>query len=176
MPTQTPEDELDEYLARTRPLAKKDNADSTALAILQTDDGFAQAAAEANRNLLKGEILKFLDGVWSVGGQTVPRDAKYVVTHVLAAWVRWEDKKPAQYEFARPSGMLPHRDALSHLDQADWPAGVDGEPSDPWRNTRFVYLLNPATAETFTATNSTVGMRAAYEALGKAVSTMRKVH
>jgi hypothetical protein len=76
----------------------------------------------------------------------------------------------------RPSGALPHRETLSHLEQGDWPAGIDGEPTDPWRNTRYFWLVNPATAETFTYTNSTYGTRLAYEELGSAVATMRKVH
>jgi hypothetical protein len=143
---------------------------------LVADDGFAAAAADADRNLLKGELIKFVDGFWSIGGTPIPPGMQYVPERLAACWVRWDDKKPVQYEWPRPSGMLPHRDTLSHADESKWPEGIDGEPSDPWRNTRYFWLVNTSTAETYTYTNSTTGTRLAYEALGRAVATMRKVH
>jgi hypothetical protein len=143
---------------------------------LVADDGFAAAAAEADSKMLKGDLIKFVDGVWSIGGTPIPAGTQFIPERVFAVWVRWEDRKPVEYIQPRPSGLLPHRDSLSHTDEGEWPEGIDGEPSDPWRNTRYFWLINPATAETFTYTNSTIGTRLAYEALGRAVATMRKVH
>jgi hypothetical protein len=168
-------DDFEELLQdHSRALVKADDAPGTAVAV--HDDGFAAAAADADRKLLKGELLKFVDGLWTLGGTPVPARTQFIPERVFAVWVRWEDRKPVQYEWPRPSGALPHRDTLSHNEQADWPAGIDGEPSDPWRNSRYFWLVNPTTAESFTYTNSTVGTHRAYEDLGRAVATMRKVH
>jgi hypothetical protein len=169
-------DDFEELLQdHSRALVKADDAPETAV-VVYDDDGFAAAAADADRKLLKGELLKFVDGLWTLGGTPVPAHTQYIPERVFAVWVRWEDRKPVQYEWPRPSGALPHRDTLSHLEQSDWPAGIDGEPSDPWRNSRYFWLVNPTTAESFTYTNSTVGTHRAYEDLGRAVATMRKVH
>jgi hypothetical protein len=154
---------------------KKSDASDTAL-VAHEDDGFAAAAADADRKLLKGELLKFADGLWTLGGVPVPARTQFIPERVFAVWVRWEDRKPVEYVWPRPSGALPHRDTLSHNEQADWPAGIDGKPSDPWRNTRYIWLLDPVTMQSYTHTNSTVGMRLAYEELGRAVATMRRGH
>ena len=155
---------------------KVDDATTGCAVTVYDDDGFAAAGADGERNLLKGELLKFVDGAWTQAGTRVPAGTQYVPEKVFKVWVRWQEGKPFDYVWPRPSGMLPHRDTLGHTDQRDWPAGIDGEPSDPWRNTRYFHLINPATAETVTFTNSTAGARHCYEELGSAVTTMRKVH
>jgi len=155
-----PMEDLDEILdARANGSGTKETG--TAVAI-PDDDGFAIAGEFADRNMLRGQLPKFIDGIWSLGGQQLPREGKYAVVGVKACMVRWEDQRPVEYIFARPSGLLPHRESLSHQDKGEWPAGPDGQPSDPWRNTRFIYLVNTATAEDFTYTNSTLGTRKAY--------------
>jgi hypothetical protein len=170
-----PLDDLADLLEdHSRALTVKKSDDT--LVAYEGDDGFAAAAADADRKLLKGELLKFVDGLWTLGGAPVSAGTRYIPERVFAVWVRWEDGKPVEYVWPRPSGALPHRDTLSHNEQADWPAGIDGDPSDPWRNTRYFWLVNPTTAESFTYTNSTIGTRRAYEDLGRAVATMRKVH
>jgi hypothetical protein len=170
-------DEFNELLKEnSRALVKAPETPDNALVAYEGDDGFAAAAAEADSKTLKGELIKFVDGVWTVGGTPVPAGTQFVPERVFACWVRWDDRKPVEYVWPRPSGLLPGRDTLSHLEEGDWPAGIDGEPSDPWRNTRYIWLLDPATMQSFTHTNSTVGMRLAYEALGRAVATMRKAH
>src|SRR5262245_2172184 len=135
--SKSPMDEMNEYLEdRSRALIKKNTADNTELVAVVADDGFAAAAADADRNLLKGELLKFVDGVWTLGGQPVPGDAKFIPEKIFACWVRWEDRRPVEYVWPRPNGMLPHRDDLSHNDPNDWPAGIDGTSSAPWRSAR----------------------------------------
>ena len=92
------------------------------------------------------------------------------------AWVRWEDNRPVEYVWPRPSGLLPARESLGHDDESAWPDGLDGKPKDPWQNTRFIYLTDTKTAETHTFTNSTAGMRHCYSALATAVANMRRAH
>jgi hypothetical protein len=171
--------QLDDFEAllqdHSRELVKTDDAPSTAVA-LPEDDGFAAAAADADSKLLKGPLLKFVDGLWTLGSVPVPAGTRYVPERIFKVWVRWEDRRPAQHEWPRPSGSLPHRSTLGYDDESKWAAGIDGQPDDPWKNTRYFWLVNPATGETFTYTNHTYGTHLAYEALGGAVGTMRKVH
>jgi hypothetical protein len=141
-----------------------------------TDDGFAQAAAEADRRVIEGEILKFVDGVWTVSKQPVPAGTQFIPVRLQMAWVKWRGQKPVDYVWPQINGYLPARETLGDDDEDDWPAGLNGNPEDPWRNTRFIYMVNTRTAETVTFTNHTVGIRRCYEALGKAVTNMRAAH
>jgi hypothetical protein len=53
---------------------------------------------------------------------------------------------------------------------------VDGRPKDPWAHTRFVYLVDPKTAEAFTFSTSSWGGREAVVNLGDAIARMRSAH
>ena len=139
------------------------------------NDGFA-AAASADRHLLKGDIAKFVDGVWSINKQPVSKGTQFVPVKLIMVWVKWDSEKPVDYIFPRENGLLPHRQTLGDDDEGEWAAGLSGEPRDPWQNTRVIHLVNARTAEWITITNSTVGTRLCYEALGQAVATMRAAH
>jgi hypothetical protein len=90
-----------------------------------------------------------------------------------AAWVRWADGKPAEYRVRRPGESLPDRDDLGDTDESEWQTGPDGKPRDPWQNTRFVYLIDPETAEAFTFSTSSWGGRGAVIDLGDQIKRMR---
>ena len=45
--------------------------------------------------------------------------------------------------------------------------GRDGKPKDPWQNTRFVYLVNPLSAEAYTFVTSSWGGRQAVNDLAE---------
>jgi hypothetical protein len=91
-------------------------------------------------------------------------------------WVRWEDGKPAEYRCREANKRLPDRDELGYDDQSEWEEGPSGEPQDPWRNTRLVYLVDPQTAEAYTFSTSSWGGRSAVADLGDAITRMRSVH
>lgn len=150
---------------------------SNALALIDHNgDGFAAAAAEADQHLIRGQIVKFTDGLWTLNKQPIAKDARFVPVQLKMAWVRWENQRPVEYIWPKPNGLLPARESLSHLEESDWPAELDGKPKDPWQNTRFVYLTDLKTASTHTLTNSTAGVRVAYSELAQAVTTMRRSH
>ncbi len=150
--------------------------DSHSLRTRPDDDGFAAAAASAERHLIKGDIAKFVDGLWSISKAPIPKGAQFVPVKMIMAWVKWENQKPVDYVFPRANGLLPSRESLGDTDETEWEMGLDGEPKDPWQNTRVIHAVNTKTAETITITNSTVGMRIAFEALAEAVATMRTAH
>ncbi len=140
------------------------------------DDGYAAAAVEADRHLIKGQIIKFVDGKWTLNKQPIAKEAQYIPIKLTMCWVRWENNRPAEHVWPRSSGFLPSREALSKADEVDWPIGLDDKPKDPWQNTRLIYLTDLQTAETHTFTNSTAGIRHCYSSLARAVATMRKAH
>ena len=139
------------------------------------NDGFAAAAASADRHLLKGDLAKFVDGVWTINKQPVSKGTQFVPVKLIIMWVKWDSEKPIDYAFPGDNGLLPARESLGDNDESEWPDGLNGR-RDPWQNTRYIHLINTKTAEWITATNNTVGMRLCYEALGQAVATMRAAH
>src|SRR5262245_46414870 len=120
------------------------------------DDGWNDAAVEAGERTIRGTLLKFSDWRWTSGKEATPVEVgtKLVALATAAGWVRWENNKPAEHRMRQPGRRLPERDELGYTDQNEWEAGPDGEPKDPWQNTRWVYLVDPVTAEAFTFTTS----------------------
>jgi hypothetical protein len=152
------------------------NTRNTLTTISNDDDGYALAALEAESTLIRGQLIKFVDGVWSLNKAPIAKGELFVPTKLSMFWVRWENQKPVEHIGPKPNGYLPSRESLGDSDEKAWPLGLGGDPKDPWQNTRYVYLTNLRTAETSTFTNSTAGIRACYKLLGEAVGTMRKAH
>jgi hypothetical protein len=148
------------------------------LATPPTNDGWGDAAAEAAERTIRGTLLKFADWRWTAGkeGTPVGDGTKLVALATAAMWVRWEDGQPAEYRVRESGRRLPDREELGYDDESQWEAGPNGEPQDPWRNTRLVYLVNPHTAEAFTFSTSSWGGRGAVTDLGDQIARMRTVH
>jgi hypothetical protein len=141
-------------------------------------DGWDDAAAEAAERTIRGQLLKFADWRWTAGKESAPVEdgTKLVALATAALWQRWEDGKPVENRMREPGRRLPDRDELNHLDKSLWEEGPDGEPQDPWQNTRLVYLVDPRTAEAFTFSTSSWGGRDAVTDLGDQITRMRSVH
>jgi len=141
-------------------------------------DGWNDVAAEANARVLRGTLLKFADWNWTRGKETEPvkRGTQLVAIGTAAAWVKWKDGKPAETRLREPGTKMPEREELGDLDQAQWEVGPDNKPRDPWRNSRFVYLVDPHSAEALTFSTSSWGGREAVINLGDAIARMRLAH
>jgi hypothetical protein len=136
---------------------------------LPANDGWGDAAAEAGERTIRGTLLKFADWRWTAGKEATP-------LATAAGWVRWENGKPVEHRMREPGRRLPDRDELGYTDETEWEDGPSGDPKDPWSNTRWVYLVDPVTAEAFTFTTSSWGGREAVGDLGDQISRMRSVH
>jgi hypothetical protein len=147
-------------------------------AAVPANDGWGDAAAEASERMIRGTLLKFADWRWTTGKEATPvaDGTKLVALATVAMWVRWEDKKPAEYRMREPGRRLPDREELGHTDESQWDKDLSGEPQDPWRNTRLVYLVNPSTAAAVTFSTSSWGGRGAVVDLGDQIARMRSVH
>jgi hypothetical protein len=110
-----------------------DKTENTNALITLDDDGFAAAAAEADQHMLRGQLIKFTDGQWTMNKSPIPKGALWVPVKLAMVWVRWENKRPVQYEWPRSSGLLPGRESLGYDNESGWPLGLDGKPKDPWQ-------------------------------------------
>jgi hypothetical protein len=146
------------------------------LATIQTDDGWDDAAAENAERVIKGTLLRFNDWRWTKGkeGTEVEEGAALVALGTAAAWVKWRDGKPIEYLMRQPGKKLPDRDELSDPEGCGtWEIGPDGEPKDPWQNTRFVYLVDPVSAEAYTFVTASWGGRQAVNDLAEQIQRVR---
>src|SRR5262245_5990447 len=143
-----------------------------------SDDGWNDAAVEANERVIKGTLLKFADWKWTKGKESIPVEdgARLVALGTAAAWVEWRNGKPVSYRMREPGRRLPDREELGDLDEADWEPGPDGKPRDPQQSTRFVHLVDPVTAEAYTFSTSAFGGRAAVSDLADQIQRMRAAH
>jgi hypothetical protein len=153
---------------------------SNNLTTYDAEDGWNDAASDHATKLIRGDLLKCNKGHWLLGQEAKPLPAgtRLVATGTNAAWVKWGTgdnglPRPVEYRVRKPGEAMPEREELGDLNEADWPAGPDGQPRDPWQNTRFLYLVNPETAATCTFSTATYGGRGAVSALGSQIVTMR---
>jgi hypothetical protein len=147
----------------------------TDVAIINDDDGWKDAAAESAENVIKGTLLKFSDWRWTAGkeGTEIKEETQLVALDTAAAWVKWKDNRPVEYRMRVPGKRLPEREELADTDEEQWEAGPDGKPRDPWQNTRFVYLVDPLTAEAFTFSTASWGGRHAVSDLADQIGRVR---
>jgi hypothetical protein len=147
-------------------------------ASLPADDGWSDAAQEAGERMIRGSLLKFADWRWIMGreGTVVPDGTKLIALATQAAWVRWDDGKPVEYRTRELGRRLPDRSELGHDNEDLWEQAPDGRPMDPWQDSRFIYLVNPADAAAYTFSTSSWGGRGAVSDLGDQITRMRSVH
>ena len=146
------------------------------LAIVQADDGWADAAAENAERAIKGTLLKFSDWRWMKDkeGTEVEAGTTLIAFGTAAGWVNWHGGKPLEYIMRQPGKKLPDRDELSDPEGCGtWEMGPDGNPKDPWQNTRFIYLVDPVSAEAYTFVTPSWGGRQAVNDLAEQIQRVR---
>ena len=124
--------------------------------------------------LIKGVLLKCVDGAWRDGEGCVPSGALIAVglTHGLQCW---KDQDLLD-EISEEDGPLPDVDELNALvPKAEWGLGLNDKPRPPWQFNWVVYLFNPETADAYTYLNSTRGAQIAYERLETKFAMMRRL-
>ena len=142
-----------------------------------SDDGWDSIPQETG-GLIRGQIIKFANGIYAADKLSIMNceSIKWEVLGVLPVWIRWQNNAPVEYKTAEPGGKFPNRDDLSHLDQEKWPFGHNSdERQDPWRNCRYLYLLNTETGTEATFITETIGGRKAIAELKDAIKEKRRV-
>jgi hypothetical protein len=157
--------------------ARKDPIEMTSLVTTENPnhDGFDTAAANRVDKPIRGQETKFDGVIYHTGKEKtrVPDDQEYVALDMAEGWRFLKKDCPVEYRMDLASH---ERDQLGHKEESDWPPGLDAKPKDPWQFTRFLYLLNPLTAEMSTFASSTGGGRIAFENLEDQIARVRRVH
>jgi hypothetical protein len=151
----------------------------TATALTPVDDGFSDAAVDANSKVLRGTLVTFSDGRWYAGKEKleIKEGARYAAVGTAHYWQRWENKQPSEMVLRQSGKPLPDRETLGDMVESEWEVGFDGKtPKDPWTETRALYLIDPLTAEALTFTISSWAGRGAIADLGDQIIRMRQAH
>jgi hypothetical protein len=127
-----------------------------------TVDGFDMS--EANERVIRGQIIKQVDGRNTVDGQPFP-DRPLIVQNVAKVAQYWKGGLPLESVFVTPDQPVDIDQLNSNIPTQDWESGLDGAPRPPWQMNCVVYLIDERDGSTYTMLNSTVGMRIAYEQL-----------
>jgi hypothetical protein len=137
-------------------------------------DGFS-VAEKGGSNLIVGKMVKFtIDGKYKVDkADILPDDTRLVAIDVTTAWVRWNEERPSEHRITQPGQIHPDRDDLPDQDKATWEPGLTGEPADPWRDTRYLRLIDPRTGQDYTFVSDTYGGRKAVGDLKSQIGNVR---
>ena len=78
------------------------------LAIVQADDGWADAAAENAERVIKGTLLKFGEWRWTKGKESTEVEAgtALIALGTAAGWVKWYGGKPIEYLMREPGKQV----------------------------------------------------------------------
>jgi hypothetical protein len=145
------------------------------IAIANTD-GFA-VQENTGTTMIIGKMMKFTDGRFIVDKtQTMPASTVLVAVSTVTAWVHWENNRPIEHRITRPGQSHPYRDDLPDQDEKQWPPGLKDEPSDPWKDTRYLRLIDPKTGADFTFVTDSYGGRRAVGDLKGQIANVRAAH
>jgi hypothetical protein len=138
-------------------------------------DGWDAQANDSSASPAKGSSIKFDAGAYFIGREKTLVDVgrQFVAIDIREGWLFLKKDCPAEYSMRTIDGPKPPRpNSLS--DPSEWPDGLDGKPNDPWRYAKFLYLLDPMSAEVFTFTSSTTGGRIGISDLAAQIGLMRR--
>jgi hypothetical protein len=124
--------------------------------LIVTTDGFVDHG-EAEDRLIKGTLLRCVDGRWSARDGLPAPTSPLLATTLLTVAQRWQNKVPIQ-TIIKGKGEWPDIARLNEqIPQSEWEPDVTGQPRPPWQIQRLVYLVNEATCERFTFASGTAG-------------------
>jgi hypothetical protein len=137
-------------------------------------DGFADAADPNAGGVIRGVIIKCVEGSWTdADGAKIPPGTKLLAWATAQALQRWQNKLPVETIIKKPGVPLPDVDELNDkIPQAQWEKGLNG-PRPPWVKQQVVYLLDPVSGGEYTFISGTTGAAIATERLRDKVKNMR---
>jgi hypothetical protein len=155
--------------------------------LVPTDDGVADAAADAAERIFGGRpILKFADRQFTLGKDRdeIAAGTRMIFRSTAHYWRLWlpdendPDKlKPGKIVRQKPGQRFIERGELepAYNDENQWPL-YKVEPQDPWRNTRAILFEDPDTGDqcVFTTTSKS-GKNSVVDLCGE-IQRQREVH
>jgi hypothetical protein len=146
------------------------------LAMRNNDDGFAVQDKDGG-GMISGKMVQFVDGKFIIDKvETVPAGTELIAMAMITAWVHWQDSKPVEHRITLLGRDHPDRNDLPDQDESLWPPGLGDQPSDPWKDTRYLHLMNPKSGADFTFVSDSYGGRRAVSDLKRQISNMRGMH
>jgi hypothetical protein len=145
--------------------------------IPMADDGFA-VQEKTSGSAIIGKLMKFgIDGRFTIDKTDVLAAEKTLVAiGVVTCWTHWDDGQPIEHRITAPGAVHPDRSGLPDLDESQWPSGLNDQPSDPWRDTRYLHLIDPLTGADYTFVTDTFGGRRGIGELKSQIANVRSVH
>jgi hypothetical protein len=142
---------------------------STAVAVPDNRDYRQRYLDEIAPSSIVGRLIKFCkDGrfVTSDDGAPISEDAEFIALcdQTLVGWIKFNgyDAPPDRHQGLLYDGyIMPPRESLGDLDEAQWETGLSGRPEDPWMHQMCVVLQHADTREMFTFSTSSVSGRRA---------------
>jgi hypothetical protein len=132
-------------------------------------------SVDTNTRLIRGSILRCVDGKWADAIGTPP-PALLVALGTTTALQCWSGGKPTDVVIAKPGVPLPDVDELNgQIPQEEWEKGLDGKPRAPWVKQHVAYLVDPVSGEAYTFINGTFGAKIAVERLADRVANMQRL-
>jgi hypothetical protein len=109
----------------------------------------AQQGEDEGDRMIRGSLLKFVDGLWSTrDGEPIPE--LLLVMNITRGLQRWQDGMPVETIMQKPGITLPDVDDLNAaVPQDQWEDGLNGEKRPPWQLNCVVYLVDPEGREQF---------------------------
>jgi hypothetical protein len=142
---------------------------STAVAVPDSRTPMQAYLDEVAPASMVGRLIKFSkDGTFCTADDTEPvsDDADFIALcdETLVGWIKFgEDGTPPTkiMGLLYDGFVMPSRGSLGDNDESEWPAGLSGQPADPWLHQMNLVLQHAETKELFTfSTTSSTGRRA----------------
>jgi hypothetical protein len=142
---------------------------------IQNDDGFD--VQERAGNFIIGGMIKYFNHVYTLNKtEPLPPDLTLLVISITTCWVRWWDHAPTEHRVTRSGQLHPQREDLPDQDKTLWQPGLGGNPADPWKDTRYMHLINLQTGQDYTFVTDASGGRMAIGELKSSIRNVRVAH
>jgi hypothetical protein len=136
-------------------------------------DGFDAAELDRTESPIRGVDTRFKDGDYFNFAEQIDVEGRcFAVFDLAAGWQKLEKDCSPEYLMQKAGEPKP---AQPHVEKADWPLNLNGQPEHPWKWTRYLYLLDTATGEISTFSSSTIGGRIGIDELRDQIAFMRRV-
>jgi hypothetical protein len=144
--------------------------------LISAGDGFG-VPENAEGRYIVGRMIKFADGAFIVDKtEALPADIELVALNVITCWVHWQDGEPIDHRVTQLGQRHPDRDELPDQDESLWEPGLDEKPSDPWKDSRYLRLIDPRTGADFTFVSDSYGGRRGVGDLKSQIRNVRMAH
>jgi hypothetical protein len=123
-------------------------------------------------------MIKYFNHVYTLNKtEPLPPDLILLVLGIVTCWVRWWDHAPTEHRVTQSGQMHPRREDLPDQDQKLWQPGLDGtNTTDPWKDTRYVHLIDLQTGRDYTLVTDSTGGRMAVGELKSSIRNVRMAH